>query len=88
MTFVEFSLIVIPIASILYFLNYGSTITSPAAIALLQTNPNEAKEYLLQNIGAMGVAILIACSVLIAILFYGFNLHVKSGKKDVPSRKN
>lgn len=87
MTFVEFSLIVIPIASILYFLNYGSTITSPAAIALLQTNPNEAKEYLLQNIGAMGGAILIACSVLIAILFYGFNLHVKSGKKDVPSRK-
>ena len=55
-TLAEAALMMIPLVSLMYFCNYGSIITSSSAIALLQTNPNEAKEYLLQNIGNVGIA--------------------------------
>ena len=76
----EVCLMVIPIASILYFWNYGSAITSPAAIALLQTNPNEAKEYLMQNIGYGGIVALILLLVGMIISFYRMNSLI-----DIPS---
>lgn len=53
--FVQFMLIIIPLIEIAYFLNYGSGISTAAAIAVLQTNPNEAWEFIRQNLGLAGV---------------------------------
>ena len=78
---VEVCLMIIPIASILYFCNYGSTITSPAAIALLQTNPNEAKEYLIQNIGYGGIIALILCLAGLLISSYRMNSSIVTPQK-------
>lgn len=45
----------IPLFQIGYFVNYKYPVTEAAAIALLQTNPAEAKEFLLLNFGYLGI---------------------------------
>lgn len=45
----------IPLFQIGYFANYKYPVTEAAAIALLQTNPAEAKEFLLLNFGYLGI---------------------------------
>lgn len=86
-TLLEIGLMVIPVASILYFGNYGSAITSPAAIALLQTNPNEAKEYLMQNIGYEGIIALILLLLCMMISFYRMNSSIVTPPEIVCSCK-
>lgn len=60
--------VIIPLFQILYFAYYKYPFTETAAIALLQTNPNEAKEYLLLNFGYVGI---IGTISLFASAFYG-----------------
>lgn len=48
--------LIIPVVQIIYFAYYKYPVTETAAIALLQTNPAEAKEYLLLNLGWIGIA--------------------------------
>lgn len=60
--------VIIPLFQILYFAYYKYPFTETAAIALLQTNPNEAKEYLLLNFGYVGI---IGTIILFASAFYG-----------------
>lgn len=48
----------IPLFQIGYFANYKYPVTEAAAIALLQTNPAEAKEFLLLNFGYLGIFLL------------------------------
>lgn len=60
--------VIIPLFQILYFAYYKYPFTETAAIALLQTNPNEAKEYLLLNFGYVGI---ICTIILFASVFYG-----------------
>lgn len=60
--------VIIPLFQILYFAYYKYPFTETAAIALLQTNPNEAKEYLLLNFGYVGI---IGTIILLASIFYG-----------------
>ena len=47
--------LVIPITQIFYFINYQSPITDAACLAVLQTTPGEAKEFLLLNLGYTGL---------------------------------
>lgn len=68
---IQFIVIFIPLAELLYFLYYGTTISTAAGIAILQTNPNEAKEFLLQNIGLLGIAgICVTLFFIIAFFMY------------------
>lgn len=60
--------VIIPLFQILYFAYYKYPFTETAAIALLQTNQNEAKEYLLLNFGYVGI---IGTIILFASAFYG-----------------
>lgn len=60
--------VIIPLFQILYFAYYKYPFTETAAIALLQTNPNEAKEYLLLSFGYVGI---IGTIILFASAFYG-----------------
>lgn len=86
-TFTETALMMIPLVSLMYYCNYGSTITSSSAIALLQTNPNEAKEYIMQNIGYGGIAGITACLLLLLGCFYRLNLSAKENTKPIMLKK-
>lgn len=66
-------LMVIPVLQILYFAYYNTPITESAAVALLQTNASEAKEYLLQNLGYIGIAVIAVLFLFILILFIKMN---------------
>ena len=48
-------LLLIPLFEIAYFLYYNSPVSSAACMAFLQTNPAEAREYLLLNLGYTGL---------------------------------
>lgn len=87
-TFAETALMMIPLVSLMYYCNYGSTITSSSAIALLQTNPNEAKEYLLQNVGYVGIIGSIFCLLLMLGVFYKFNSSAEQNTKPILLKKH
>lgn len=61
--------LVIPLLQLAYFANYAYPITEAASIALLQTNPQEAKEYLLLNVGYAGLAGALVLLVALLLLF-------------------
>jgi heptose-I-phosphate ethanolaminephosphotransferase len=62
-------LILVPLTQILYYFYYQSPVTESACMALLQTNPNEAREFLLQNLGLTGLASLCLGLLILLILF-------------------
>ena len=53
--FIQTALLLFPLIELIYFSYYYTTISTAASIAFLQSNPNEVKEYLLQNIGVLGI---------------------------------
>ena len=59
----------IPLLQIYYFFTYKSVITMPAVLAILQTTPNEAKEYVMMFLGYGGIV-----GVIIGILLFYFLL--------------
>ncbi|MGN1398510.1 MAG: phosphoethanolamine transferase [Erysipelotrichaceae bacterium] len=61
--------LLIPLLQLGYFANYKYPITEAASIALLQTNPAEAKEFILLNFGYSGV---LAIAVLLCVLYFVF----------------
>ncbi|MCQ2381242.1 MAG: phosphoethanolamine transferase [Acidaminococcaceae bacterium] len=73
---IEWLALLPPIFQLLYLGYYGTVITNPAILAIWQTTPSEAKEYLLSAGGYSGVtALLIALIALLVILFL-FNRQV------------
>lgn len=67
-------LLIIPIFQIDYYLIYKSPITTAGAMAALQTNPNEAKEFIMQNFGSTGILSFLLLWLLIFYVFYRLNL--------------
>lgn len=63
----------IPCLQIVYFANYQYPITEAASIALLQTNPEEAKEYLLLNLGYGGIIASVVVLFLMLLSFMHLN---------------
>lgn len=63
----------IPCLQLVYFANYQYPITEAASIALLQTNPEEAKEYLLLNLGNGGIIASVVVLFLMLLCFVYFN---------------
>lgn len=83
----QFLLLLLPFTEIAYFINYGTVISNAAAIALLQTNPGEMKEYLIQNIGWGGIVAIGIGAVLVLTALYVLNkrTHGMTFSKDVES---
>lgn len=80
-------LIVIPVTQLLYYFYYQSPITEAASMALLQTNKNEAKEYLLLNLGYSGIVGVIILYIAIFTAFYYLN-SVNNDAESVPQENN
>lgn len=66
-------LIAIPVTQIMYYFYYGSPISEAAAMAMLQTNANEAREYLMLNLGYTGILGITLFYIVIFTLFYSLN---------------
>ena len=77
----------IPCLQLVYFANYQYPITEAASIALLQTNPEEAKEYLLLNLGYGGIIASVVVLFLMLLYFAHLNKfesnNIKLNKKCV-----
>ena len=52
----HFLLMLVPLTEIVYFRTYNRPVSEAACIALLQTNPSEAREFILQAFGYSGIA--------------------------------
>jgi heptose-I-phosphate ethanolaminephosphotransferase len=66
-------LLVIPIAQIIYFFSYQAPLTEAGAMAVIQTDPKEAREFIMQNYGMAGVVAFILLWLIILYVFYKFN---------------
>ena len=78
-------LLIIPVAQIIYFFTYHAPLTEAGAMAVIQTNPAEAREFILQNFGLPGVALFALFWLVLLFLMYRLNL--KPVLATVPSRK-
>lgn len=63
------SALLIPLLQLGYFANYQYPITEAASIALLQTNPAEAKEFILLNLGYGGI---LSIAMFVCVLYVAF----------------
>ena len=74
-------LLLIPFTEIIYFYKFHRPVSEAACIALLQTNPQEAKEFLLQGFGFTGIA-----GFMFGLLFL-FMLMAKANRLPLPGKK-
>lgn len=79
LSLLQTALLLLPITELAYFFYYGNCITEAAVLSIYQTNPNEAKEYLLQTLGYSGIFFTV---IFIGSIFAGLyiinskNLHL------------
>lgn len=78
--FIQTALLLFPLIELIYFSYYYTTISTAASIAFLQSNPNEVKEYLLQNIGVLGIFCFILGISMLCIFL------IKKNKIEVPAK--
>ena len=64
---------IIPLFQLAYFIIYKYPVTESAAVAFLQTNPAEAKEYILLNFGYVGIISTVLFWILVYCLFLKLN---------------
>ena len=75
-SFFQTILLLLPLLEIIYFIYYGSCISEAAIMAIYQTNPEEAKEWLSVTFGYTG---LLFISVFISAIFFIFyKLNIKN----------
>lgn len=76
LSFIQLCLTIFPVLELVYYLYYGNCITEAAILSIYQTNPEEAKEFILQNLGYSGI--LAAVIFLILSFIFFFKLNTKS----------
>lgn len=75
-TIIQLCLLFIPLLQLQYFGLYQLPVTEAGAVALLQTNANEAKEYIMLNIGILGIALTAIVIIGLTYLLYKNNKSV------------
>lgn len=74
----------IPVFQLLYYFNYHTSFSVNAALAILQTNPVEAREYIMLNLSSWGIAVL---GLAVFCFFYGsFKLNYLKVGSNLPVR--
>ena len=72
-TLVQIFLLAIPIFQIGYYALYQLPVTEAGFLAILQTNPAEAKEFVMQNFGYAGIVFVVLLLLFIVFLIYMHN---------------
>lgn len=75
LSLLQLLLVLLPLAEIVYFVYYGNCVTEAAILSVYQTNPQEAKEFVLQAFGYSGIIITLLCVIAVFIGFYKLNSH-------------
>lgn len=75
-TVVQLCLLFIPLVQLQYFGLYQLPVTEAGAVALLQTNVNESKEYIMLNIGILGIILIAIVIISLTYLLYKNNKSV------------
>lgn len=65
---------IIPLFQLAYFIIYKYPVTESAAVAFLQTNPAEAKEYILLNFGYLGIICTVLFLTVVYLIFNKLNI--------------
>lgn len=73
---IEWVALLPPIFQMLYLSYYGMVITNPAILAIWQTTPSEAKEYLLSAGGYPGIILLLIALVVLFIILFLSNRYI------------
>lgn len=73
--------LLIPLTEIIYFKIYGTVISTTAAIAFLQTNPHEAWEYIMLNLGVPGLAGMLCILFLLWGILFVLNSKKRMGRQ-------
>lgn len=73
---IEWVALLPPIFQMLYLSYYGTVITNPAILAIWQTTPSEAKEYLLSAGGYTGLALLLVALITLFVILFFFNRYI------------
>lgn len=73
LSFLQLCLIIFPVLELVYYLYYGNCITEAAILSIYQTNPEEAKEFVLQNLGYSGILAAVIFLILSFIFFLKLN---------------
>ena len=73
LSLVQTALMILPLLQIAYYFYYGNCITEMAVLSAYQTNPSEAKEYVLQTLGYSGIFFELAIIILMFLGFYKLN---------------
>ena len=72
LSFLQVILLIVPILEIIYYFYYGNCISEAAILSIYQTNSEEAKEFILQNLGHTGIfaslILLFACMLFFYII--------------------
>ena len=77
-------LLLIPVTQIIYYQYYQSPFNEAAAMAILQTNPAEAREFVLLNFGYTGILIFVLFWLVIFLIFSRLNTLTPSAKIFTP----
>lgn len=73
LSMIQLFLIAIPILEITYYLYYGTAISEAAIMSIYQTNQEEAKEFIIQNLGSIGVVAVAILIIISFLLIYKIN---------------
>ena len=73
LSLLQLGLIILPVLEIVYYIYYGNCITEAAILSIYQTNPEEAKEFILQNIGYSGIFAAVVFLLVCFTFFYKIN---------------
>lgn len=73
-SFMQTLLLLLPLLQIVYFMYYGSCISEAAIMAIYQTNPEEAKEWLSVTFGYHGLFAILIFIISLFLIFYKFNI--------------
>ena len=72
-TTLQFTMLLLPLSQILYYLTFGTCVSEAAITAIYQTNLAEAKEFLLQTYGYFGLVFCLAVFCLIYYVLFKLN---------------
>lgn len=73
-SFLHFLLLLLPLTQIIYYIAYQSPVTDAGCLALIQTTPSEAQEFLLLNFGYLGLCCSILFLIFLCLILYRSNL--------------
>ena len=77
-------LLIVPVIQAVYFFQYHSPVTEAGAMAVIQTDPHEAREFILLNYGYTGVLSLCLFWLVVLYIFYHLNYITKTIQRLTP----